>query len=99
MAVYTRSSPWFRTKQNTDYLEILTIRPIPASPTDYSYVIETKFRYRPDLLAYSLYDDPKLWWVFAQRNIEILKDPIYDFEPGVIIKVPQRDSLTAILGS
>jgi hypothetical protein len=39
-----------------------------------------------------------LWWVFVQRNMEILKDPIYDFEPGVAIYIPKKTSLTKYLG-
>ena len=39
-----------------------------------------------------------LWWVFAIRNPNVIQDPIYDFQPGVIIYVPQKQNLTTALG-
>lgn len=98
MAQYSKTSPWAKTEQNNLYLELLTIRPVPAEADDYVYKIENQYRHRPDLLAYDLYGNPKLWWVFVQRNMEILKDPIYDFEPGVAIYIPKKTSLTKYLG-
>ena len=52
----------------------------------------------PDLLAFDLYGDSSLWWVFAIRNPNAIQDPIYDFQPGVIIYVPQKQNLTTALG-
>jgi hypothetical protein len=98
MAVYSQSSPYVNTKQNNLYLETLTIRPVPAEDDDYLYTIENQYRNRPDLLAYDLYGDPKLWWVFVQRNMEIIKDPIYDFEPGIKIYIPKETNLRKFLG-
>ncbi len=36
--------------------------------SDLIYVLEKKFEQRPDLLSFSLYDDPSLWWVICQYN-------------------------------
>jgi hypothetical protein len=36
--------------------------------------------------------------VFAQRNMDRIKDPIFDFVPGVEIYLPRRDTLLASLG-
>jgi hypothetical protein len=36
--------------------------------------------------------------VFAQRNMEIIKDPIFDLEAGIQIYVPKGAALTRILG-
>lgn len=98
MATYTKNSPWFNTKQNSLYLETLNIRPVPAEGDDFLYTIESQYRYRPDLLAFDLYGDSKLWWVFTQRNMAILKDPIYDFEAGVSIYCPKKSNLLKYLG-
>jgi hypothetical protein len=49
-------------------------------------------------LAYDLYGNPKLWWVFVQRNMSVIKDPIYDFEPGTTIYLPKRSNLEKFLG-
>jgi len=99
MAIYKKTSPWYITKQNTLYLELLTIRTIPTSDDDFKYVIENQYRHRPDLLAFDLYQDAKLWWVFAQRNRSILKDPIYDFSPGTTIFCPARANIDAALST
>lgn len=98
VARYTASSPWQDTPKSNTELGIWQPRPIPASIDDYDYVIQPQYTYRPDLLAYDLYGNPKLWWVFAQRNADIIFDPIYDFRAGVIIKLPKRSQLLSALG-
>ena len=99
MAIYKKTSPWYITKQNTLYLELLTLRTIPTSDDDFKYVIENQYGHRPDLLAFDLYQDAKLWWVFAQRNRSILKDPIYDFSPGTTIFCPAKANINAALST
>ena len=98
MANYNTASPWANTRQNNFYLELLAIRPVPSEPDDFRYVIENQYRHRPDLLAYDVYGSAKLWWVFVQRNMSVLKDPIYDFEPGVVIYLPKKTNLRKFLG-
>lgn len=98
MATYSQSSPWLKTPENSLYLEELVIRPVPISRDDPEYVVETRYRHRPDLLAYDLYGNAKLWWVFAQRNMNIIKDPIYDLEPGLKIRIPQKALIEEFLG-
>lgn len=98
MANYSSTSPWYTTPVTADYLDILEIRPIANDPEDYLYTIESAFIYRPDLASFSLYGTPKLWWVFAQRNMDRIKDPIFDFIPGVEIYLPKKDKLFASLG-
>ena len=95
---YRKSSPWANTQQNKLYLELLTIRPVPAQTDDFKYVIETHYKHRPDLLAFDIYGDPKLWWVFIQRNMDVLKDPIYDFTPGTTIYLPKKSNVQRYLG-
>lgn len=98
MANYSTSSPWATTPQNNFYLDLLSIRAVPAEDNDFLYTIENQYRHRPDLLAYDLYGDTKLWWVFVQRNIDTIKDPIYDFEPGTKIFIPKKSNLQKFLG-
>ena len=95
---YKKTSPWATTKQNRLYLDILSIRPVPAESDDFKYVIENQYRHRPDLLAFDLYGDPQLWWVFVQRNMDVIKDCIYDFEPGTVIFIPKKSNLQNFLG-
>lgn len=90
MASYTNTSPWGNTPFSTSgELDLLRIRPVPAEDDDILYSIAPQFAYRPDLLAYALYGTSKLWWVFAQRNLDILKDPVFDFIPGTEIYLPK----------
>lgn len=98
MATYSKSSPYSTTKENNLYLELLNIRPVPAEADDYVYTIESQYTNRPDLLAYDLYGDAKLWWVFTQRNMEVIKDPIFDFQPGTRIYIPKKSNLKKFLG-
>ena len=98
MATYSQASPYSATRQNNLYLELLSIRPVPAEQDDYLYTIESQYTNRPDLLAFDLYGDAKLWWVFTQRNMEIIKDPIFDFQPGTRIYVPKKSNLKKFLG-
>ena len=98
MAKYEKTSPYFNTNLNNLYLDLLSIRPVPAEADDYKYVIETHYKHRPDLLAFDLYGNAKLWWVFTQRNMSILKDPIYDFAPGTTIYCPKKSNLEKYIG-
>ena len=98
MAKYAKTSPWSDTRQNNFYLDLLEIRPVPAEADDFRYVIENQYRHRPDLLAYDIYGNAKLWWVFVQRNMNVIKDPIYDFEPGTVIYLPKKTNLAKFLG-
>tara|TARA_B110000503_G_scaffold23933_1_gene37561 strand:- start:31462 stop:31764 length:303 start_codon:yes stop_codon:yes gene_type:complete len=99
MASYSNSSPWKSTAIiDGKYLDILTIRPVPAEADDVLYTIETQYTHRPDLLAYDLYGSAKLWWVFAQRNMDTIKDPVYDIEAGTDIFLPKGTTLRQMLG-
>jgi hypothetical protein len=92
-------SPYANTKINAaGYLDIFVPRPIPVAGDDVIYEIRPAYNRRPDLLAYDLYDQKELWWVFAQRNPDIIKDPIFDFTTGTKIYLPQGSALREKLG-
>jgi hypothetical protein len=97
-ANYNNNSPYYLTPITENYLDILQIRPVSAEVDDFLYTIEAQYTYRPDLLAFDLYDDAGLWWVFIQRNLNVLQDPIFDFVPGKKIYIPKKSSLTTVLG-
>jgi len=99
MISYNENSPWANTEiENNTYLGILQIRPVPAEDDDLLYSVQPQYAYRPDLLAYDLYGDTRLWWVFAQRNMDIIEDPVFDLIPGLEIYLPKGSSLTKLLG-
>jgi hypothetical protein len=95
---YANTSPWYNTQVTNNYLDILSIRPVSSEVDDFLYNIQPQYTYRPDLLAFDLYGDVNLWWVFAQRNMDVLQDPILDFVPGTKIYIPKNSSLRNVLG-
>ena len=98
MATYSPTSPYFKTSEVGNYLDVLNPRTIAAEGDDQIYTIERTYAYRPDLLAFDLYGSPRLWWVFAQRNPDQIEDPIYDFKPGVTVQLPKKENLLKDLG-
>lgn len=96
---YKNTSPWYTTPIiNNQYLDYFQIRPVAAEDDDFLYKIESQYAHRPDLLAFDLYGTSKLWWVFIQRNMDVIQDPIYDFVPGVQIYIPKKSKLFVSLG-
>jgi alpha-L-fucosidase len=98
MARYSNTSPYFNTTENNLSLDFFRPRTITADQDDISYTIDRIYAYRPDLLAYDLYGSPRLWWVFAQRNLDVIEDPIYDFSIGKTIQLPKMNNLKNDLG-
>jgi hypothetical protein len=97
--MYTPSSFLFDTPViNSQYLGVMVDRPIPKLIDDLSMTINETYHLRPDLLAFDLYEDPNLWWVFAQRNPNQLQDPLFDFQTGTTIYLPQLPTLKTVLG-
>lgn len=80
------------------FLGINNLPRIPRNVSDVSYKIPRSFHERPDLLAYEAYNNTHLWWIFAMRNPDILKDPIRDFKEGTIIRLPDRGVIEGIIG-
>lgn len=95
---YSTSSPYFQTGNFGNFLDVMINREITKKVDDVLYEIDTVYEYRPDLLAFDLYGDSALWWVFAQRNPNVLKDPLFDFRAGYKIYIPQKTTLQQDLG-
>jgi hypothetical protein len=98
MADYKSNSPYSQTGNYGNYLDVLNYRSITPSSNDQIMTINSTYQYRPDLLAADLYDDAGLWWVFAARNPNTIKDPIWDMKTGVKIYLPKQDRLFNDLG-
>lgn len=100
MAVKRQYNQYKNTPVNkSGYLDIFVPVPVPESRFDVPYVITTAYTYRPDLLAHDLYGSRALWWIFAQRNPEVLKDPVFDFVAGTEIYLPQGANIREKLGN
>lgn len=98
MATYSKSSPYYSTAKFGNFLDVMEYRSIPKLASDIEYQIDAVYKFRPDLLAFDLYGDTGLWWVFASRNPNVIKDPIFDFYPGQVIFVPKKETLISTLG-
>tara|TARA_B100001057_G_scaffold263238_1_gene263394 strand:- start:1351 stop:1656 length:306 start_codon:yes stop_codon:yes gene_type:complete len=97
MAKYSRFS-FIRGPKLFDnmFLDTNEIPSLRASVNDEVYTIEEDYNERPDLLAHKLYESSELWWVFASRNPDIIKDPIRDFKAGVTINLPSAERVTRV---
>ena len=91
------TSPYYKTPVKDFYLDILRKREIPANANDLLLVLEAKYEGRPDLLASDLYGTPRLWWVFAVRNMDLLIDPVEDMKTGLEIFVPSKDTIAELI--
>lgn len=98
MKNYSKTSPYYNTNIVNDYLDIIDFRDIPAERDDIQFEITKMYENRPDLLAYDIYKDSGLWWVFAVRNKSKIKDPVYDFVAGTKIFLPKLSTLKRELG-
>jgi hypothetical protein len=99
-SLYGPASPYYSTNiVENKFLDVMIARPIPQNPSDVYMVLSETYQYRPDLLAFDLYNDARLWWVFAARNPNRLgPDPYFDFKAGVGIYVPTQTGLNTALG-
>lgn len=95
---YSATSPYYQTGYSQFFLDTMVNRPIPKASDDILFTINTTFQYRPDLLAFDLYSDSGLWWVFYQRNPNTLTAPPTDFAAGTVIYLPKIDTLKSVLG-
>jgi hypothetical protein len=95
---YSKSSAYSSTSSYGPFLDLLSPRTINKYASDKVYTVDRVYHNRPDLLAHDLYGNAGLWWVFAARNPNALKDPLFDFATGVTIYVPLKTTLINDLG-
>ena len=97
---YPQTSPYYTTPTfNNEFLDVMVNRPIPLRADDTYWEITQTYNMRPDLLAYDLYGDSRLWWIFAARNPNILgPDPYFNMVAGLQIYIPTQNTLQRVLG-
>ena len=92
MTTYSSTSNYVITGVGSKALDIydppLTNETLSDETT--TFIIESKFNRRPDLLAFQMYGSARLWWVFAHYNRDKLTDPLMDFISGTRIVVPKN---------
>jgi Base plate wedge protein 53 len=95
--IYQKTSPYYRTPQNNQFLGMWVPTGIQPSSTDVAIQVTQKYNQRPDLLSYDLYGTPRLWWIFAVINPDLIQDPIYDLHAGMQINVPTTASVEVFI--
>lgn len=95
---YSKYSPYYSTDQSNGYLDTWNSISIPTLANDILFTLTKSYEYRPDLLAFDLYGQVNLWWVFAARNLNTIQDPIFDMQAGTKIYLPQLTTLKSVLG-
>ena len=95
---YNQTSPYYSTSNSNGYLDVISFRDITAQTDDVLFEVTSNYQNRPDLLAYDLYGDVNLWWVFAVRNKSIIKDPTFDLVAGVKIYLPTIENIKSSIG-
>lgn len=93
---YSSSSPWANTEQ-TWYLSYYKNNKFLPSSTDNWFKIPLSMKEQPWKLSYKLYNNEKLYYIFALLNPDILVDPIYDFQENIIIRVPTQDRVNKFI--
>lgn len=97
-AQYSKTSPYYTTGVFGNFLDVINYRPISKKLDDVVYKVDKVYQNRPDMLAYDLYGDAALWWVFKARNPNVIDDPLLDFRAGITIYIPKKDTLVLDLG-
>ena len=59
-------------------------------------IVDARYEANLKTLAYDQYEgDSSLWWIILMYNG--LQDPINDIKPGVLLKIPRRTEVIALL--
>lgn len=96
--LYSKNSPYAVTPQAQWYLGIYKHRTIAPASDDITITLSPHHAFRPDILSQELYGTPTLWWVFMLRNMNKIRDPLNDFNPGKVIFAPSLNSLKKSIG-
>ena len=95
--IYDRSSLYFKTGFTSGFLDVAKFPNIPKLADDVVMEINKTYQFRPDLLAYDLYGNSNFWWVFALRNPNTIKDPVFDMRPGTKIYIPKKTTINNLI--
>lgn len=90
MVKYKNTSMYKNTPITDNYLGLYEPVFEPNLEIYNTITLSSKYDKRPDLLAYELYGQSELWWIFVLYNRDIITDPIFDFVSGLEIKIPKN---------
>ena len=94
---YPKTSPYSDTPQTSWYLSRYVHREIAPATDDTIVEITKGYEFRPDKMSFDLYGTEAYWWVFMSRNLNILRDPIWDFKTGLYIYAPSLVQLRGVV--
>lgn len=84
--VKRRSSPWSETTNQGRFSGIYIHKSVKPAADDFNYVVTERQHQAPDVLAYDLYGDWRLWWLVP--NLNELEDPTFDLKAGMTVRCP-----------
>jgi len=96
IVAYSSSSPYKDTPQYSWRIGRYVDRPVPADSTDIKRTLDPKYTCRPDILSNDLYGTPEYYWVFMQRNIDVIRDPIFDMVAGITLYLPTLQRIKSL---
>lgn len=94
---YSTLSQYTNTPQTTWYLDVYTDIGFGPDESDVQITLDAKYKNRPDMLAYDLYGQVDLWYLFYLVNNNI-SDPIFDMKSGANIYVPLPQRVADFFG-
>lgn len=95
---YSKTSPYGSTPQSNRFIGRYVHRQIKPDSGDKLVTLDSRHEYRPDLLSQEQYGTPEYYWVFMCRNMNIIRDLIWDFTAGTVIVVPSISHIKSIAG-
>lgn len=95
--MHKRTSQYINTPVKDFYLDVWEPVEISANINDKEIEIDSKYHQRPDLHSNDLFGTPRLWWVFAMRNKNILIDPLDDHKSGTRIFIPSSSIIKGLI--
>lgn len=84
------------TEVSNNILQIADLPELPISSDDEFWAIEGKYHQRPDKLAKEKYGNADFYYVFLLANMDLMEDPVFDFEEGLYIRVPSKNNVRRI---
>ena len=88
-----KTSLYKKTNSNTYYLGYYKPINIPFDSSDIIIIVDSKYNHKPGKLAYDLYNNERLGWVFSYFNRDKINDIIFDLNEGMSIRIPTKQRL------
>ena len=91
MVEFSEYSLYTNTPVNQFYRGYYQPIDIPKDSSDLFILIPSEYHHKPGKMAYTMYGTARLSWIFSYFNREIISDPLFDFEEGLIIRCPTKE--------